>query len=470
MKLPRWLSLFAKQTDTNAVTPIGPTLRTPSRFGWIVEAFGGSWASNVGVESTNNILAFSAVYACIQLIAADISKLRIKLVKQNEKDGVWDEIKSGSPAFLPVLRKPNRFQTRIQFLCYWMASKLIYGNAYILLERDNRNVIVAMYPLDPRCVTPLIAGDGAVYYQLSKGATNGLYVEEATRFPASEIIHDRMTALWHPLVGVSPLYACAASATQGIRIQSNSESFFRNMSRPSGQLTAPGKIDDETAKRLKEQFESGFNGSNAGRIFVSGNDLKFEPFTIPAEAAQLIEQQNWTVEDVARAFGVPLYKIQAGQNPTFNNIGSLNLEYYGQTLQVHIEGIELLLDEALNLPSKSMGTELETEGLLRMDPVSRAEAASKLIGAAILSPNEARAGENLHPVDGGESPMIQQQNYSLAALAKRDAKDDPFAGATPAPAPTPQAANDAKIAADQAAAKAFMDIIKAIDSMETANA
>jgi hypothetical protein len=39
------------------------------------------------------------------------------------------------------------------------------------------------------------------------------------------------------------------------------------------------------------------------------------------------------------------------------------------------------------------------------------------------------------PVKGGESPMIQQQNYSLAAVAKRDAQDDPFGTAKPAPAP-----------------------------------
>jgi hypothetical protein len=50
----------------------------------------------------------------------------------------------------------------------------------------------------------------------------------------------------------------------------------------------------------------------------------------------------------------------------------------------------------------------------------------------------------LKPVKGGKSPYLQQQNYSLEALAKRDAQDDPFKPATP-PAPPPQSA-----AADQA--------------------
>jgi HK97 family phage portal protein len=430
-----------KQTDLNTVTPIGAALHMPSLFGWVVESFGGSWQGGMVLKSTQNLLAFSAVYACINLLAADISKLRLMLMRMN--DGIWEEVTDPRSPFLSVLRKPNRFQTRIQFLAYWVASKLIYGNAYILLERDDRKVVRAMYPLDPRGVKPLVAGDGAVYYQMSRDALAGINEEANITVPASEIIHDRMVTLWHPLVGVSPLYACGASATQGIRIQENSAKFFENMSRPSGQLTAPGKIDEVVAERIKREFETGFAGNNIGRILVSGSDLKFQPFTIPAEQAQLIEQQRWTVEDVARAFGVPLYKVQAGNNPTFSNVGALNQEYYGQCLQTHIESIELLIDEALGLPANGMGVELDLEGLLRMDPVSRAEVADKKVKAGVLKPNEARRLDNLPPVTGGDECYLQQQNFSLAALAKRDAREDPFSGTSqprlPAPAPKPEA-------------------------------
>jgi phage portal protein BeeE len=49
-----------------------------------------------------------------------------------------------------------------------------------------------------------------------------------------------------------------------------------------------------------------------------------------------------------------------------------------------------------------------------------------------MAPNEGRGKLDLKPVEGGESPYLQQQNYSLAALAKRDAQADPFAPDTPA--------------------------------------
>ncbi len=40
-----------------------------------------------------------------------------------------------------------------------------------------------------------------------------------------------------------------------------------------------------------------------------------------------------------------------------------------------------------------------------------------------MAPNEARRREDLPPVDGGDTPYLQVQNYSLAALANRDARE-----------------------------------------------
>jgi HK97 family phage portal protein len=394
----------------------------------IRESFTGAWQKNIEIESPQNILAFSAVYTCVSLIADDISTLRIKLT-ESLPDGTWPEVETGSP-WLPVYRKPNRYQTRIQFLSQWITSKLLTGNTYILKERDDqRKIVTSLYILNPERVKVLVGEDGSVYYKLRADALAGLKNDELI-LPAKEIIHDRMNTLWHPLVGVSPIYASGSSATQGIRIQNNSAKFFENMSRPSGHLMAPGVISKETIESLKQQFNENFGGGNLGKLMVTGDNLKYEPMTIPANDAQLIEQLRWTVEDVARCFHVPLHKLGMGQ-PTLNNIAALNQDYYNLTLRKPIEDIELLLDEGLELPTRYY-TELDLDGLLRMDPLSRADVAVKLIGAGVMAPNEHRLKENLPPVKGGESPLIQQQNYSLEALAKRDAKDDPFASATPA--------------------------------------
>jgi HK97 family phage portal protein len=303
-----------------------------------------------------------------------------------------------------------------------------------------------LYILDPRRVIPLVTPEGDVYYSLS--GDDLAKIPTGMVVPASEIIHDRINCLWHPLVGISPIYACGASATQGRRIQANSAKFFENMSRPSGMLTAPGTIDEVTALRLKADFEANFGGSNIGRLAVLGDGLKYEAMTIPPEAAQLIDQLKWTVEDVARAFGMPLYKIGAGPMPTNNNVEALNQQYYDDCLQVHIEAIELCLDEGLGVPT-GMGVELDLDGLLRMDKASQIEMLGNAV-KGIMMPDEARAKLNLRAVPGGNAIYMQEQNYSLAALAKRDARPDPFAKATPlAPAPSAPSPAPAPAAEDK---------------------
>ena len=446
---PRTDVAVRKEQTLTAVNGFGGML------GLVRESFAGAWQRNVTVDAPREILAFSAVFACVTIIAGDIGKLRIKLVDE-DADGIASEVKTASP-FLPVLYKPNRYQTRIKFIEQWIVSKLLFGNTYVLKGRDQRGIVTTLYVLDAQRVTPLVADDGSVYYRLAADHLSGL--TEPLTVPASEIIHDKMVTIWHPLVGVSPIYACGMSATMGNRIQGNSTKFFDNMSRPSGMLSAPGTISDETAIRLKADWEANFGGANIGRLAVLGDGLKYEVMSIPAHEAQLIEQLKWTIEDVARCFHVPLFKL-GGPEPSRVSVESLNQTYYSDCLQSLIESAEACLDDGLALPG-GYSTEFDLEGLMRMDTATRYDTKSKAVGGGWMSPNEARAGENMKAVKGGDSPYLQQQNYSLAALAKRDAKADPFAGApkpvpetpapgipgteTPPPAPAPKEARTSQL-------------------------
>jgi HK97 family phage portal protein len=418
-----------------------------NRGGWVPlirEAFAGAWQRNVTVDR-NLVLANHAVFACQTLIASDVAKMRVKLMDQ-DAGGIWSE--TTSPSYSPVLRRPNGYQNRIQFWEYWILSKLNRGNTYVLKRRDNRNVVTALYILDPNRVTPLVADDGSVFYRLSADPLSAL--PDDVVVPAREVIHDRMNCLFHPLVGVSPIFANGLAATQGLNIQQQSARLFKNNSNPGGVLTAPGKIDPPTAARIKEFWEQNFTGENAGRVAVLGDALEYKPMVMNAVDAQLIEQLKWSAEVICSTYHVPPYKIGVGAMPAVTNIQALNVEYYSQCLQVLIEAAELCLDEGLEM-APGYGSEFDLDGLLRMDSVTQMTTLKEAVGASIMAPNEARRKIDLKPVEGGDSPMSQQQNYSLAALAKRDASADPFAKA---PAPAAQAtANDNATDEEIAAAK-----------------
>lgn len=404
--------------------------------GWfpiVRESYQGAWQQNVEI-SQDCALAFSAVYACITLVASDIGKMRIKLMQQ-DSDGIWSEIDN---KIAPVLIKPNSYQNRIKFMQQWMVSKLARGNTYVLKERDNTGKVVALYVLDPCRVIPLVSSVGDVFYQLQPD--NLADIQTSVIVPASEIIHDMMPGLFHPLCGIPPIFACGLAALQGLNIQKNSARFFGNMSRPSGMLTAPGAISDETATRLKETWETNYSGTNIGKLAVVGDGLKYEAMTINSVDAQLIEQLKWTAENVCSCFHVPAYKVGFAPAPTYNNAEIFNQIYYSDCLQALIEDIELLLDEGLELDKikgRTVGTEFDLDALLRMDTDTRYKSHSEAIKGGWMTPNEARKKEDLEPAIGGDTPYMQQQNFSLEALAARDESGNPFGTSSPAPAAIP---------------------------------
>jgi HK97 family phage portal protein len=422
-------------TRTKAIVP--QTLSgVDSRGGWwpiIRESLAGAWQSGVEVEIAN-VLTYAPVYACIRLISSDIGKLRLRLVRQ-DSSGLWSE--TDSPSFSPVIRKPNRYQTRQKFIQHWLTSKLIHGNAYILKERDNRGVVRALYVLDPTRVRPLVAPDGSVYYGLQADNLSGLQ-QDVAGIPASEIIHDVHVTLYHPLVGISPISACGVAAVEALRIQENQAVFFGNGSQPGGVITAPGHIHQDTADRMKAYWDSAFTGANAGKVAVLGDQMDYKQMGVNANDAQLIEQLRWTAEDVCQAFGVPPYKINVGPPPNYSNIQALDLQYYSQCLQELMEGIEETWDFGVGLaPDKidgqRMGVEFNRDDLLQMDTAGRVDAAQKSIISG-LSPNEVRRKyHDAPPVDGGEIPFMQEQNWPIKELAGRSMAEDKPQSSAPAP-------------------------------------
>lgn len=387
----------------------------PQGWGWkIFEANTGFWQRNIEYTRTD-VLCYHAVFACVTLIASDISKLGIKLVR--DENGIWVPVPYGD---YKVLEKPNSYQNRIQFFESWILSKLIRGNAYIYKETSGGRV-VAMHVLHPDRVLPLVTDDGDVFYQLGGDNLSGIQ-DTGITIPAKEIIHDRFNCMFHPLVGLSPLFASGLPAYMGIKILENSSRLFQNGSRPSGILTVPEAISKERAQELSEMWESKYGGENYGKTAILGGDLKYQPLTMKADEAQLVEQLRLTAEQVCSTFHVPPYKIGVGTAPSYNNVQALNLEYYNSALHRLIEDVELCLDEGLKIDD-NRGVEFDLDGLLRMDTKAQVETLGSGVDKAIFAPNEARKKMNLKRVDGGDMPLLQQQMWPINILADRPVEE-----------------------------------------------
>lgn len=375
-----------------------------SWFPLVRENSPGAWQRGETVE-VDTAVSHSAVYACVSLISNDIAKLPIAIAEN--KGNYWAPV---SHPLDRLLRKPNAYQNRIQFIAAWIASKLLHGNTYALKQRDQLGRIVALHILDPLAVTPLIAEDSSVFYRCRPSKlANGAEIT----VPAREIIHDRFNCWQHPLVGLSPLTAAGLAAAQALDIQQNSRKFFANGSRPGGVLTAPGNVPAEVAERLKAHWDANYTGANSGKVAVLGDGLKFESMAINAADSQLIEQLSFSALDVCRAFNMPAFKVSAGAPAPYTSSEATNLAYLADCLHSHIESLELCLDDGLDLPA-NLRTELDESSLLRLDTQTRANVLATELKAGLLTINEGRAIQGRPPVEGGDQIMRQMQDVPLA--------------------------------------------------------
>lgn len=405
--------------------------------GWkplIHEPFTQAWQRNQEIK-IGSLTTYPTLYACLMRIVTDIGKLPYVLKSRNADTGVWSTVTNS--AYSPVLRKQNHYQTAQQFREAWMVSKLTQGNTYVLKERDNRGVVVALYVLDPCRVQPMVSDSGYVFYELNvldRSLLPENYGRETLVVPASEIVHDRCMTLHHQLIGVPPLCAAYWPAVKNLKILKSSAEFFGNNAQPGGILTAPAGMSEADAQAIQQFWQANYSGQNSGKIAVLGADMKFTSFAMKSVDSQLVGQMQYSDEQICQPFGIPPFKIGIGQIPAGMKTDDINLLYHSDALQTHIESMENLLDEGLKV-SEPLGIELDTEPLLRMDTEKRATVWGGLVKDAIATPNEGRREFNLAPLEGGDTVYMQLQDYPLDQVRLNKVEQTPVVAPPNDPAP-----------------------------------
>jgi HK97 family phage portal protein len=433
-----------------SLMPVPSLPNTGGVGGVIRESFPGAWQMNAApLPMSPPLLSFSAVYSCVNVISSDIAKLPVKLWRKLPAGG--RELAINHPIY-GVLQSPNPYQTHVDFFSFFLVSLLLAGNAYAIITRDQRGVPARMDVLNPYYVRPLVAETGDIFYQVTRSNSTALVpaemLEEGFVVPARDIIHHRIMCVDHPLVGVTPLYAAAMSATVGVKANAASAEFFANMARPAGILTAPGKVSPELAKRLTEEWDKNYGPGKSGKTAMLGDGLKWERITLSAVDSQLIDLLRWGVSDVARVYRVPSFLLGDLDKVTYRNSETLMRAYYSGCLQYHIEALEARLDTAFNLAS-DVEIEFDIDAILRSDLDVRFTAYKEGIQSGFLTINEARAQEGLKKVDGGDEPMMQVQFAPLSTLDGSQVNQPPPAAPAPeppAPPPTEAGTEEASIA------------------------
>ena len=380
--------------------------------------FGGSWQGFQKNLDQNvnwrNFDTFGPVQTCSNVIGQDLARLPIRHLRE-EDDGSFTQLSTQQSAVARVMRRPNSYQTRSDFMMFLTRSLLFNGNAYSPARRNNREEIESLWPQPPTSVQNFIVpSTGEVLYTIAQ--TDALTLAQLDtldpRFMVFDenMLHVRMQTPRHPLLGESVLTAALYPATTGNEINKKSASFMGNMNIPSGVLTHPGKILDEPhMKRIKERFKEIVGGDNAGDVAVLTEGMTWQQITMSAVDAELVRIYNLSEKQIFQLFRVPLFLGGELANVRLQDVEEMMRFYVQSCLSFYVTHFELAFERLFNLgPRDSIRFDLDA-GLLVGNFEGRMNALAKGVETLLLKPDEGRNRLGLGRVAGGDTLYGQTQ-------------------------------------------------------------
>lgn len=384
-------------------SPRSVSLRDPA--GW--PGIDGDIAEAV---TDNSVLNLSAAWASLNLLVGTVGSLPLMVYR--DRAGGGREIAKDHHLYRILHESPNAEQTTLDFLEQLCLSLELRGNGYAEIDRIG-DKIVALTPILPDAMTVRRDAAGDLQYRWRDEA--GLYRVGSGR----EVLHIRGFG-GDPLGGISTLtHARKAFGLAGAVNRAALRTFINGL-RPSGTFSfEKGFKTPADRQEFEDLLVEKFAGAmNAGRPMVVEHGGKWEQLTFNPEEAQMLQSRAFSVEEIARIFGVPPHMIghTAGNTKLGSSIADMTEGFTKYSLRRRLRRIELaMMKQLLTAADIAAGIiiEFNLEGLLRGASEARARFYQTMLAAGVMTINEVRALENLPPVPGGDVPRMQSQNIPI---------------------------------------------------------
>jgi HK97 family phage portal protein len=368
--------------------------------------------------TSSSVLALSAAWACVNLLAGTVASLPVMVYRTNRRSG-GRTVAYDHPLYWLLHDSPNYDMTAVDFWEFMAASIELWGNAFARIYREGEKV-TALEPIPPDLVEVERNRDtGDLTYRWS-------YEGKTFTSASFSMLHIRGFG-GNPLGGLSTLAYGRQTFGIAAAIERASGATFRNGMRPTGTLTFEKFLTDEQRVVVETKLHEKFSGAvNAGKPMVLEGGTKWQSLSISPDDAQMLESRGFSVEEICRFFQVPPHMVGHTIKSTSwgSGLEQQVLGFQKFTLRRRLKRIEQAVEKQLLTPAdRFAGIQIEfvVEGLLRGDSTARAAFYNSGLSQGWMTINEVRELENLPPVPGGDVPRIQMQNQPIDAPPEKPA-------------------------------------------------
>lgn len=364
----------------------------------------GAKRTKAGVTVTaQKALAVPMVWSCVKILSEATSGLPLKLY---EDSGDRRQLVDRRDRQQRLLRKPNPYITRLNFLKFVVANLALRGNAYAIIERNDAGEWIGTVPLVTDETRPITdEPDVDLIYETSIGGVRTLVSPE-------NMLHFKLFTA-DGVVGMSPVEHLAETMGLALAAQDWAARFMRKGGVSGGYVIYEQFLTKEQQAQVMEKFPDirKEDANSLGSWGVLQGNPKIVPAGLSQKDAQFIETQQFQEEAIAGIWGVPLWLANRASKTSIMG-SNLEQQLRGFTtfgLDPYLKAIQDEFNDKI-WGDTDRFIEFTAEGLLQADSTGRSSYYQSALGGSggtgWMSVNEVRRLENMEPLPGDEYDRV----------------------------------------------------------------
>ena len=372
----------------------------------------------LGSDAPTHVLNYTAsklyqsqdnLKAVVDFLAASIAQLPLNVYTRNDETDRERDRKSPAAR---LLWRPNSAMTEFEFVRALMTEYFVFGTVYVLVlpDADSRSGW-QMWPIPSEWVISTESKNAYAAESITVVAKNS---GAPVMIPSTDFVQFRTYSPGNPGGYVSPISALRQTLEEQIQAGRFRRQLWSSSGRLNAQILRPANVqvwDDEQRKRFIDAFREswGAGGSKAGSIPLLEDGMEIKPFSTSFKESQWMESVKLSREACAAAYGVNPSLIWHTDTQTYasskDNARALYAECLGPVLQMLQQRINSFLLPMIGADPDTY-VEFDLTEKLKGSFEERASILQAAVGGPWMTRNEARADNNLPPVEGGDELIV----------------------------------------------------------------